>query len=89
MTALKIRKVGNSLGLILPKEIQDALEVSEGDVIEVTKISNKKVLLEASLHHHSDWKFEGSTKLSDEDKQWLESDFGEGEHVSKWLNLQK
>jgi antitoxin component of MazEF toxin-antitoxin module len=84
MTALKIRKVGNSLGLILPKEIQDALEVSEGDIIELTKIANKKVLLEASLHHHSEWKFEGSGELSLEDKEWLESDFGENEHASKW-----
>lgn len=84
MTALKIRKVGNSLGLILPKEIQDALEVSEGDVIEITKIANKKVLLEASLRHHSEWKFEGNTKLNAEDKEWLEADFGDGEHASKW-----
>lgn len=84
MTALKIRKVGNSLGLILPKEIQDALEVTEGDVIELTKIANKKVLIEASLHHHSEWKFEGEPDLSEEDKEWLESDFGVDEHVSKW-----
>jgi putative addiction module antidote len=84
MTALKIRKVGNSLGLILPKEIQEALEVSEGDIIELTKISKKKVLLEASLPHHSEWKFEGDTELSSEDKEWLDSDFGESEHVSKW-----
>lgn len=84
MTALKIRKVGNSLGLILPKEILDALEVTEGDVIELTKIANKKVLIEASLHHHSEWKFEGVSDLSEEDKEWLESDFGVDELVSKW-----
>ncbi len=29
--ALKIRKVGGSLGVILPKEMLDALHVSEGD----------------------------------------------------------
>lgn len=84
MTALKIRKVGNSLGVILPKEIQDALEVSEGDIIELTKIANKKVLIETSLSHHSEWKFEGDKKLSREEKEWLDSDFGEEEHVPKW-----
>jgi len=84
MTALKIRKVGNSLGVILPKEIQDALEVSEGDVIELTKIASKKVLIETALPHHSEWKFEGNTKLGPEDKEWLDADLEEDEHVSKW-----
>jgi|GEM_PF-1322332 putative addiction module antidote len=81
MTSLKIRKVGNSLGIILPKEIQDTMEVSEGDVIELTKISKKKMLLETLLHHHSEWKFEESSELSEEDKEWLDSDFGEDEHI--------
>ncbi len=84
MTAIKIRKVGNSLGIILPKEIQDALEVTEGDIIELTKITNKKILLETPLPHHSEWKFENVEELTKEDKDWIESDFGEDEHVSKW-----
>ncbi len=84
MTALKIRKVGNSLGVILPKEIQDALEVSEGDIIELTKIAKKKVLIETSLLHHSEWKFEGNTELNAEDKEWLDSDLEDGNHASKW-----
>lgn len=84
MTALKIRKVGNSLGVIFPKEIQDALEVSEGDIIELTKIAHKKILLETALPHHSEWKFEGNKELSEEDKEWLDSDFGDDEHASKW-----
>lgn len=35
MTAqtLKIRKIGNSLGLIIPRETQEALRVKEGDVL--------------------------------------------------------
>jgi antitoxin component of MazEF toxin-antitoxin module len=84
MTALKIRKVGNSLGVILPKEIQDALQVSEGDIIELTKIANKKVLMGPPLLHHRDWKFEGGTELTAEDKEWLDSDLGDSGDASKW-----
>ena len=34
---LKIRKVGNSLGTILPKSLTDELRVSEGDELYVTR----------------------------------------------------
>jgi putative addiction module antidote len=84
MTALKIRKVGNSLGVILPKEIQEELELFEGDILELTKIANKKVLLETPLPHNSNWKFEGTDKLTKEDSEWLEADLDEGGHVYKW-----
>ena len=34
MTApLKLRKIGNSLGLIVPKELSDLLHVKEGDTL--------------------------------------------------------
>lgn len=36
-TKLKVRKVGNSLGTILPKEITDKLRVQEGDDLYVTE----------------------------------------------------
>jgi len=36
MQALKIRKVGNSLGLVLPKEAVARLKVAEGDTIYLT-----------------------------------------------------
>jgi len=32
---LKLRKIGNSLGFIVPKEITDALRVREGDALYV------------------------------------------------------
>jgi putative addiction module antidote len=36
MTAtVKLRRIGNSLGLILPKEVADKLHVSEGDTLHV------------------------------------------------------
>ena len=31
MVALKVRKVGNSLGLVLPKEVVNRLRTSEGE----------------------------------------------------------
>jgi len=31
MTTLKIRKIGNSLGVVLPKEALEALKAREGD----------------------------------------------------------
>ena len=83
MTALKIRKVGNSLGVILPKEIQEELGLFEGDILELTKIANKKVLLETPLPHNSKWKFTGADEVNREDKEWLEADLEDG-HVSKW-----
>jgi putative addiction module antidote len=33
MVALKIRKVGNSLGLVLPKEVVSRLRAGEGDEV--------------------------------------------------------
>jgi len=83
MSAIKIRKIGNSLGLILPKEIQYALEVKEGDLVEFTKISNKKIVLENALPHHSEWIFEGSKDLSKEDLKWLNADLDE-DNVPTW-----
>ena len=35
MTQLKVRKIGNSLGVVLPKEVLDQLRVKEGDLLDV------------------------------------------------------
>lgn len=37
MTEVKIRKVGNSLGVILPKEVLAQLNVGEGDTLLITE----------------------------------------------------
>ncbi len=34
-SSIKLRKIGNSLGLILPKEVAERLRVGEGDVLHV------------------------------------------------------
>ena len=31
--ALKLRKIGNSLGLIIPRELQEILRIGEGDTL--------------------------------------------------------
>ncbi|MFN7164948.1 MAG: AbrB/MazE/SpoVT family DNA-binding domain-containing protein [Hyphomonas sp.] len=35
MTRLKIRKLGNSLGVVLPKDVLEQLKVKEGDTLNV------------------------------------------------------
>jgi len=35
MTRLKIRKIGNSLGVVLPKDVLEQLKVKEGDTLDV------------------------------------------------------
>jgi putative addiction module antidote len=37
MVSLKVRKVGNSLGLVIPSEAAKALRVEEGDMIYLTE----------------------------------------------------
>jgi putative addiction module antidote len=37
MTALKLRKIGNSVGLVLPKEVLARLRVEAGDTIHMTE----------------------------------------------------
>ena len=37
MHALKLRKVGNSIGILIPRELQERLHVAEGDTLYVTE----------------------------------------------------
>ena len=39
-TTVKLRKIGNSLGLILPKEVADQMHVAEGDTLYVVTDAN-------------------------------------------------
>ena len=34
---VKLRKIGNSLGFILPREVAESLHVKEGDVLHVVQ----------------------------------------------------
>jgi putative addiction module antidote len=56
----KVRKVGNSLGIILPKEAVQAMKVSEGATLYLTEAP------EGSLRVTPDQKgFEGMMKLAE------------------------
>ncbi len=37
MAGLKVRKIGNSLGVVLPKEALARLNVTDGDVLHLTE----------------------------------------------------
>ncbi len=76
MSSLKIRKVGNSLGVIFPKEVQDTLNISEGDIIDITTVGGNKVVLDSHLPHHSKWTFKSSV-LGQEDSVWIDADLEE------------
>jgi putative addiction module antidote len=40
VATVKLRKIGNSLGLILPKEVAEQMHVSEGDTLHVVTDAN-------------------------------------------------
>lgn len=40
MTALKLTQIGNSVGVILPKDILTKLKVEKGDTLFVTETTN-------------------------------------------------
>jgi putative addiction module antidote len=40
MTRLKIRKIGNSLGVVLPKDVLDMLGASEGDAVSFARTAH-------------------------------------------------
>ena len=44
MTALKLTQIGNSVGLILPKEVLTRLKLEKGDALFVTDAANGVML---------------------------------------------
>lgn len=40
MTALKLTQIGNSVGLILPKEVLTRLKLEKGDLVFITEAAN-------------------------------------------------
>ena len=44
MSALKLTQIGNSVGVILPKEILARLKVEKGDSLFVTEVANGLML---------------------------------------------
>jgi putative addiction module antidote len=44
MTALKLTQIGNSVGVILPKEVLARLKVEKGDMVFITDAANGVML---------------------------------------------
>lgn len=44
MTALKLTQIGNSVGVILPKEVLARLKLEKGDTVFVTEATNGVML---------------------------------------------
>ncbi len=40
MATLKIRKIGNSLGVVIPKDLLDEMKLGEGDSFYATRAKN-------------------------------------------------
>lgn len=49
---LEIKKIGNSTGVILPKELLTRLGLSQGDVVYVTELPERSVKLSPYNPHH-------------------------------------
>ena len=45
MTALKLTQIGNSVGVILPKELLAKLKLEKGDTVFVTEAANGAVMM--------------------------------------------
>lgn len=45
MTALKLTQIGNSVGVILPKELLARLKLEKGDTVFVTEAAHGAVLM--------------------------------------------
>jgi len=61
MVELKVRKIGNSLGVVLPKEVIEELQTGEGKKLFLTKAPDQTYRLTAY-----DPEFERQMKLADE-----------------------
>ena len=45
MTALKLTQIGNSVGVILPKDLLSKLKLDKGDTVFVTEAANGAVMM--------------------------------------------
>jgi len=74
----KVRKIGNSAGIILPKPVLAALGVSEGAAVEFVYEPGKVTIVPVKRQVREGWAedFEALAKegLTEEDREWLEAD---------------
>ena len=51
----KVIRIGNSLGYIIPSPVSKALELTRGDVIEVTINEQKELILRKKTNGRAGW----------------------------------
>lgn len=69
MTRLKIRKIGNSLGVVLPKDVLEQLKVKEGDSLDVVPTSTGVML--AVSDEEVDRLMQMAERIMDENREVL------------------
>ncbi len=42
-TTVPVRKWGNSLGIVIPKDMAEEIDVSEGDFVDVSIVKKRKI----------------------------------------------
>ena len=70
MIALKIRKIGNSLGIVLPREALSRLKVSEGETVYMTD-SNDGAFRLTALNERFPDQMEEAERIMREDRDVL------------------
>ena len=75
MGAIKLQKIGNSLGFRVPKDLLDDLQFDLSDEYELLSSENSLTIIKREPHN-SEWSFK-KTKLNSEDEEWLEANLGD------------
>lgn len=70
MTKVKLTSIGNSVGIVLPKEVLDQLHVSKGDFLCVSSAPNGAVRLSA-LDDRKERQLEAAEKIMRENRNML------------------
>jgi len=78
MGVIKLKKIGNSQGVTISKELLEKTGFELGDELEVQIYDGKLIIFKKPLHH-SEMKFKGPTDISEEDQAWLNADLGEND----------
>ncbi|WAC61035.1 AbrB/MazE/SpoVT family DNA-binding domain-containing protein [Brevundimonas sp. SL130] len=74
----KVRKIGNSAGVILPKPVLAALGVSEGGAVEFVYEPGKVTIVPVKRKVREGWaedaKLIAAAGLTEEEREWLDAD---------------
>ena len=77
---VKVAKWGNSLGIRIPKQIADDVQLTEGDEIEITAAGSQIVIKPLKPKYTLDWLLEGMSEENLHD----EVDWGKPVGKEKW-----